>query len=167
MNTLRLDGCVNMALVYPAGTWRRNILAESTYFQCGTKNSQTINVGLHDPNLSSYQSFLFGCGSHDCVAFCRKFRRGFFCTDQLCASTCLSPGELAIVVLAAVPLPSVLIHAALFFLLADAVPHLVGDSQIRGAGPIVPNRINSPRRTAIRKLAFTVVTSLVPPNLVF
>src|SRR5205807_9263482 len=46
------------------------------------ENSQRINVGLHDPNLSSYQSFLFGRGSQDCVAVCRKFRRGSFCVDQ-------------------------------------------------------------------------------------
>src|SRR5712692_4258558 len=31
------------------------------------ENSQRINVGLHDPNLSSYQSFLFGRGSQDSV----------------------------------------------------------------------------------------------------
>src|SRR5437588_1247688 len=58
------------------------------------ENSQRINLGLHDPYLSSYQSFLFGRGSQDCVAVCRKFTRGCFCADQLCASACLSPGEL-------------------------------------------------------------------------
>src|SRR5882762_5438885 len=29
------------------------------------ENSQRINVGLHDPNLSSYQSFLLGRGTQD------------------------------------------------------------------------------------------------------
>src|SRR5260370_34924599 len=40
MNTLRLGKCVNMALVYPTGTWRRKVLAVSTYFQCGTKRTR-------------------------------------------------------------------------------------------------------------------------------
>src|SRR3979409_2191243 len=58
------------------------------------ENSQRISRGLHDPNLSSYQSFLFGRGSQDGVALCREFRRGCFCAVQLRASVCLSPGEL-------------------------------------------------------------------------
>src|SRR5947209_4173147 len=32
------------------------------------ENSQRINVGLHDPNLSSHQSLLLGRGSQDGVA---------------------------------------------------------------------------------------------------
>src|SRR5229473_2544014 len=40
VNTLRLGRCVNMALVYPAGTLRRNILVVSMYFQCGTKRTR-------------------------------------------------------------------------------------------------------------------------------
>src|SRR2546429_4812328 len=41
MNTLRLGRCVNMALAYPAGTLRRNILVVSMYFQCGTKRTRS------------------------------------------------------------------------------------------------------------------------------
>src|SRR5258708_14162370 len=47
------------------------------------ENSQRINVGLHDPYLSSYQSFLFGRGSQDYIAICRKFRCGCFFANQL------------------------------------------------------------------------------------
>src|SRR5260370_11661211 len=58
------------------------------------QNSQRINVGLHDANLSAYQSFLFGRGSEDCVAVCGSFRRGCFCADPLGVPFCLSPAEL-------------------------------------------------------------------------
>src|SRR5438309_11468539 len=47
------------------------------------ENSQRINVGLHDPNLSSHQSLLFGRGSQDGVAVYGRSRRGRFCVDQL------------------------------------------------------------------------------------
>src|SRR6266849_639253 len=47
------------------------------------ENSQRINVRLHDPNLSSHQSFLFGRGSQDGVAVCGRFGRGCFCIDRL------------------------------------------------------------------------------------
>src|ERR1700686_950665 len=43
------------------------------------QNSQRINARLHYPNLSSYQSFLFGGGSQDRIAVCRRFRCGCFC----------------------------------------------------------------------------------------
>ena len=43
------------------------------------ENSQRKNVGLHDPNLSAYQSFLLGRSSQDCVAVCGSFRCGCFC----------------------------------------------------------------------------------------
>src|SRR6267143_4128443 len=58
------------------------------------ENSQRINAGLHDPNLSSYQSFLFGSGSQDRVAVCRKFRCSCFFANQLGVPICLSPAEL-------------------------------------------------------------------------
>ena len=58
------------------------------------ENSQRINVGLHDPNLSSQQSLLFGRGSQDGVAVYGSSRRGRFRVDQLWIRTCLSPGEL-------------------------------------------------------------------------
>ncbi len=54
------------------------------------ENSQRINVGLHDSNLSSYQGFLFGSGSQNGVTVGRGFRCGCFCADP----ACLSPGEL-------------------------------------------------------------------------
>src|SRR5467141_3648356 len=58
------------------------------------ENSQRINVGLHDPNLSSYQSVLFWRGPQDVVAICGRFRCGCFCANQLCVPACLCPGEL-------------------------------------------------------------------------
>src|SRR6266849_10237527 len=58
------------------------------------ENSQRINVGLHYPNLSSYQSFLFGGGSQDRIAVCGRLRCGCCCACQLFASVCLSPSEL-------------------------------------------------------------------------
>src|SRR6266478_9503769 len=58
------------------------------------ENSQRINIRLHGPNLSSYQSFLFGRGSDDRVAACGRFRRGRFRIDQLWVRACLSPGDL-------------------------------------------------------------------------
>src|SRR5258708_39175679 len=39
------------------------------------QNSERKNLRLHDPNLSSYQSFLFGRGSEDWVAACRSAPR--------------------------------------------------------------------------------------------
>src|SRR2546421_307571 len=58
------------------------------------ENSQRINVGLHDSNLSSHQSLLFGRGSQDGVAVYGRFRRGHFRVDQLWIRACLSPGDL-------------------------------------------------------------------------
>src|SRR6266478_8778320 len=58
------------------------------------ENSQRINVGLHDPNLSSHQSLLFGRGSQDGVAVYGRFGRGRFRVDQLWIRACLSPGDL-------------------------------------------------------------------------
>src|SRR5216684_4966607 len=55
------------------------------------ENSQRINVGLHDSNLSSHQSLLFGRGSQDGVAVYGRFRRGRFfgfvlvCPQATCA----------------------------------------------------------------------------------
>jgi len=56
------------------------------------ENSQRINVGLHDPNLSSHQSLLFGRGSQDGVAVYGRFGR--LRVDQLWVRACLSPGDL-------------------------------------------------------------------------
>src|SRR5438445_9141713 len=58
------------------------------------ENSQRINIRLHDPNLSSHQSLLFGRGSQDGVAVYGRFRRGHFRVDQLWIRACLSPGDL-------------------------------------------------------------------------
>src|SRR2546425_47941 len=58
------------------------------------ENSQRINVGLHDSNLTSHQSLLFGRGSQDGVAVYGRFRRGRFRVDQLWIRACLSPGDL-------------------------------------------------------------------------
>src|SRR5438132_7029706 len=58
------------------------------------ENSQWINGGLHDPNLSAYQGFLLGRTSEDCVAVCGRFRCGCFFADQLCVPVRLSPAEL-------------------------------------------------------------------------
>ena len=56
------------------------------------ENSQRINVGLHDPNLSPQQSLLFERGSQDGVAVYGRFGR--FRVDQLWVRACLSPGDL-------------------------------------------------------------------------
>src|SRR6266481_2595451 len=51
------------------------------------QNSERKNLRLHDPNLSSYQSFLSGRGSEDCVAACGRVRCDCIFADHLCAAT--------------------------------------------------------------------------------
>src|SRR6266566_4254766 len=58
------------------------------------ENSQRIDVGLHDPNLSPQQSLVFGSGSQDGVAVYGRFGRGRFRVDHLWVRACLSPGDL-------------------------------------------------------------------------
>src|SRR6202030_129011 len=58
------------------------------------ENSQRINVGLYDPNLSSHQSLLFGRSSQNCVAVCGWFRCDCIFADHSCVPVCLTPTEL-------------------------------------------------------------------------
>src|ERR1700680_121274 len=58
------------------------------------ENSQRINSGLHDANLSPYQSFLFGSGSQHCVTVCGGFSCVCFFANQFGVPVCLSPAEL-------------------------------------------------------------------------
>src|SRR5438874_11053373 len=58
------------------------------------EDSQGINVGLHDLDLSAYQGFLLGRTSEECVAVCGRFRCGCYIADQLRVPVRLSSREL-------------------------------------------------------------------------